>query len=87
MYRLIGRKERPVAEPINCSAVKANEETMLYMMACTLLQMVACDILVESEGHKESQIFARGIPQAVRFTEAEVGVIIQPFLSSSFHFF
>ena len=50
MYRLIGRRARPVAEPVNCAAVKANEETMLYMMACTLLQMVACDVLVASEG-------------------------------------
>jgi len=71
MYRLIGRKARPVAEPVNCAAVKANEETMLYMMACTLLQMVACDVLVESEGPKESEIFAKGIPAGVHFTESE----------------
>ena len=70
MYRLLGHAERPIAEPVRIAAVRANPETMLFMIACTLLQMVACDRLAASEGRDESQIF-RGLPEAARFTEAE----------------
>lgn len=70
MYRLLGHRERPIAEAVRCAAVCATAETMLFMIACTLLQMVACDRLVASEGAQESQVF-RGLPEEARFTEAE----------------
>jgi hypothetical protein len=75
MYRLLGRRERPVAEPVSCNAVRATEDTMMFMMACTLLQMVAVDQLVESEGHRESRIFAEGLPPRVHFTAVEARLL------------
>jgi hypothetical protein len=71
MYRLLGRRERPRAEAIGFHAVKVCEETMLYMIASTLLQMLGLDHLVESYSDVESQIFTVGIPNRIRLTEAE----------------
>jgi hypothetical protein len=56
--------------------VRANDETMLFMMACTLLQMSGADELVASEGAEESRVFAEGVGgSGLLFSAAEAWLL------------
>lgn len=85
-YRLIGRATQPISEVVDFHKVRGNNETMLFMIACTLLQMLGLEKMINGYkktegGYVTSTIFAAGIPLHMKLSQPEAWLLNYAFFN------